>query len=100
MCIAAGETATTEQYYVAGYVISGSISTEYGNGTWVVADNKEGTGKTITFFRVMDFGGEKFTDADKVKLGDYLVVKAPLVNYKGNTPETNYGTLISINGAK
>lgn len=100
VCIAAGETATAEEYYVAGYVISGEINTEFGNATWVVADNKEGNGATITFFRVKDFGGEKFTDADKVKKGDYLVVKAPLVNYKGNTPETNYGTLISINGGK
>ncbi|MCM1452361.1 MAG: DUF5689 domain-containing protein [Clostridium sp.] len=101
VCIATGETATTEEYYIGGYVISGEITVEnYGNATWVVADNKEGTGKTITFFRVKDFGGEKFTDANKVKKGDYIVVKAPLVNYKGNTPETNYGTLISINGVK
>ncbi|MCM1225001.1 MAG: DUF5689 domain-containing protein [Lachnospiraceae bacterium] len=100
VCIATGETATSEEFYIAGYVMSGSIDATYGNGTWVVADTKEGSAKTITFFRVKDFGGEKFTDANKVKVGDYLVVKAPLVNYKGNTPETNYGTLISINGAK
>lgn len=100
VCIATGETVTADEYYITGYVISGSIDTSYGNATWVVADNKAGTGKTITFFRVKDFGGEKFTDANKVKAGDLLVVKAPLVNYKGNTPETNYGTLISINGAK
>lgn len=99
VCVANGQTSDTE-VYTAGYVISGSIDTAYGNGTWIVADNKEGTGKTITFFRVKDFGGEKFTDADKVKVGDLLVVKAPLINYMGNTPETNYGTLISINGAK
>jgi len=99
VCVANGKTSDVE-VYTAGYVISGSIDTNYGNGTWVVADNKDGTGKTITFFRVKDFNGAKFTDADKVKAGDYLVVKAPLINYMGNTPETNYGTLISINGAK
>ncbi len=97
VCVANGETSDVE-VYTAGYVISGSIDLTYGNATWVVADNKEGTGQKITFFRVKDFGGEKFTDANKVKIGDYLVVKAPLINYKGNTPETNYGTLISING--
>ncbi len=84
--------------YTAGYVTEGSIDTSYGNGTWTIADNADGTGSTIKVFRAKDFNNEKFTDANKVKVGDYIVVYAPVINYMGNTPETNLGYLYSING--
>ena len=84
--------------YTGGYVIEGSIDTSFGNGTWTVADNADGTGSTIKIFRAKDLNDQKFTDADKVKVGDYIVAYAPLINYMGNTPETNLGYLYSING--
>ncbi|MCM1452360.1 MAG: DUF5689 domain-containing protein [Clostridium sp.] len=92
-----GETSETS-VYTGGYVISGSIDTTYGNGTWTIADNADGTGSTIKVFRAKYFNNQSFTDADKVKNGDYIVVYAPLINYYGNTPETNLGYLYSING--
>lgn len=92
-----GETSDVS-VYTKGYVISGSIDTGFGNGTWVIADDKSGSGATITVYRAKDLNNEKFTDADKVKVGDEIVVYAPLINFKGNTPETSFGYLYSING--
>lgn len=92
-----GETSDVN-VYTRGYVISGSIDTSYGNATWVIADDQSGTGATITVYRCKDFNNEKFTDANKVKVGDQIVVYAPLINFKGNTPETSFGYLYSING--
>ena len=94
-----GETSELS-VYTQGYVISGSIDTEYGNGTWVINDKADGTGAKMTVYRAKDFNNAKFTDADKVKVGDLIVVYAPLINFKGNTPESNLGYLYSINGEK
>lgn len=92
-----GETSDVS-VYTRGYVISGSIDTSFGNATWVIADDKSGTGATITVYRCKDIDNQKFTDANKVKVGDQIVVYAPLINFKGNTPETSFGYLYSING--
>lgn len=92
-----GQTSETS-VYTGGYVKEGSIDLQYGNGTWTIADNADGSGSTIKVFRAKDFNDQKFTDANKVKAGDYIVVYAPIVNYMGNTPETNLGYLYSING--
>ncbi|MDE7375217.1 MAG: hypothetical protein K2N16_00030 [Muribaculaceae bacterium] len=85
--------------YTEGYVASGSIDVNYGNATWELSDNADGSGTTIKAFRVKYFNNEKFTDANAVKVGDKVVIYAPLVNYMGNTPETgNGGYLYSLNG--
>lgn len=92
-----GETSET-YVYTEGYVISGSIDTSYGNGTWEICDKADGTSVKMTVYRAKDLGDTKFTDPDKVKVGDKIVVYAPVINFKGNTPETNLGYLYSING--
>lgn len=84
--------------YMGGYVKSGSINMNYATGTWQLCDNADGTGAEIKVYACKDFNNEKFTDANKVKAGDYIVVCGPLINYMGNTPESSYGYLYSLNG--
>ena len=43
---------------------------------------------TLLVYRAKNANNEKFTE-DIIKAGDKIVVKAKLVNYKGNTPETS-----------
>lgn len=94
--IANGETST-EEFYVKGYVISGSIDTSYGNGTWTICDTPEGVGDTFTLYRLYNTDNGKFTDADAVKVGDLVVAVGQIVNFKGNTPEMTKGHIVSVN---
>ena len=93
---------TTETYQVKGYVVSVSeISTQYGNATFVMADNaSDQTGLTV--YRAKGFDNEKITDEDLFKVGDEVVVEGKLQKYVKNdvvTPEVSGGYFISVNGA-
>ena len=92
----------SDEVYITGIVCSDpSIDTgSYGNATFYISD--DGTDATKFYvFRTFDIDGAKFTDANKVKKGDKVVIYGPLVNYKGNTPETvaSKTHLVSINGS-
>ena len=102
-CQATGETETADQYFVKGKVktIDASGAATYGNINVDMVDD----GATAVFkaFQIYSFNGEKFTaeTAAKLKVGDEIVVKGKLVNYKGNTPETTgkgAACLITVNG--
>lgn len=90
-----GTTATAESYYIKGIVSSGSIDTNYGNATFKLVDTLEEE-ELFTAFRIKDFENAKFTDNSKIEVYDEIVVYAPIVNHNGNTPETNYGYVVSI----
>lgn len=90
-------TASTENVYVKGYIISGSINMTYGTGTWTIANNPEGTGETFELFGTYNTDNGKFTDENAVKLGDLVVAVGPIYNYNGKTPEMSKGHLVSIN---
>lgn len=54
-------------------------------------------GTTTTQFDVYNgygLNGAKFTSADELKVGQKVKIVGTLVNYKGNTPEYNYGSKI------
>ena len=85
---AAGETATTQAYYVKGVVssIPTAYNEQYGNITVVITDGTS----NFQLYRLT------VSSADAVELGDEIVVLGNLVNYKGNTPQmTAGGTLVS-----
>ena len=89
-----------KEFYIKGKVqsIKEQFSTPYGNGSFYIADDANST--QFYIFRIYYFGGEKWKEGDMtLKEGDEIVVCAKLVNYMGNTPETNQGgKLISVNG--
>lgn len=90
----------SQPVYIKGIVCDDpDIDTgNYGNATFHISDNGENS-NSFYCFRVMDFGGKKFTSAN-FKKGDEVVLYGPVVNYKGNTPETvaNKCSLVSVNG--
>ena len=92
--------ATDKEFYIKGKVqsIKEQFSTPYGNGSFYIADDANST--QFYIFRIYYFGGEKWKEGDMtLKEGDEIVVCAKLINYMGNTPETNQGgKLISVNG--
>ena len=98
-----GTTASTEQYYIKGKIVSfkEAFSAQYGNMSFYISDDGTAELDQFLIFRVLSFGGEKFVSADQLKVGDEVVVKAAVVNYYGNTPETNQGgQVISVNGGQ
>lgn len=94
---------TAEEYQVTGYIVSiAEISTQYGNATFVIADEATAEGG-LTVYRVKGFNGEAIADENIVKVGDQVVVKGKLQKYVKNgevTPEVaTGGSIVSINGA-
>lgn len=67
------------------------ISASYGNATYYLSD--DGTyapGNNLEIYRGAWLNGEKFTKGDEFDLGDIMVIKGNLVDYKGQ-PETPQG---------
>lgn len=92
--------ATDKEFYIKGKIqeIKSQYSTKYGTASVYIADDANST--KFYVFGVRYFGGEKWKEGDMtLKEGDEIVVCAKLINFKGNTPETNQGgKLISVNG--
>ncbi len=92
------DQATSEKFYVKGIVCESSkmdISTQYKNATFHISE--DGTASTTQFliFRTKGLNGADITSEDDVQVGDEVIVYASLVNYKGNTPETAQGGMIT-----
>lgn len=97
--LGSGEVSDKE-YYIKGKIqeFKDQFAAQYGNATFYIADDENS--QKFLIFRTYYFGGEKWKEGDgQLKVGDEVVVCAKLVNYMGNTPETNQGgKLISVNG--
>lgn len=91
-CKETGETVTSEKYYTKGIVseikdVSGIAS--FGNVSFYITDDGAVGETTLLVFQALYLGGEKFTSEDQLKVGDEVTVYGALLNYKGNTPETD-----------
>ena len=97
--LAANQT-TEQEFYIKGKIqkIDTQFAAQYGNASVHIAD--DANSQQFYIFRIYYFGGEKWKEGDGLlKEGDEIVVCAKLINYMGNTPETNQGgKLISVNG--
>ena len=102
-CKEVGETASTEKYYIKGIVVTGgTVSGGYGNVTFKMGDSKDDT-ELFTAYQVAGSDGEKLADGYEVKAGSTVIVYGPIVNYKGNTPETSgksAAQIVTIDGKK
>ncbi len=94
------DAATEQEFYIKGKIleVEDAFSSNYGNASFYIADDENST--KFYIFRTYYFGGEKWKEGNtQIKVGDEVVVCAKLINYKGNTPETNAGgKIISLNG--
>lgn len=88
--------------YTKGYIVKVSeIDTEgtYGNATYLISDQKDGSTGMFQVYRGFGLNGEKFNKAGAriIKEGDEVIIKGKVVNYKGNTPQYAQGsTIVSI----
>lgn len=94
---------STEEVFVMGVIAQiKEVSPSYGNATYYITDDgymPADPASVVQVFRGKWFGGESFTSEDQIQVGDAVVIKGTLVNYKGNTPEVNQGNVIvELNG--
>ena len=91
------------EVYITGVVtsVTESFSTQYGNATFVLSDNDEGSNK-FTFYRGLYLGNVRYSSelSLNVQEGDVVIICGKIVNYRGSTPETvqNKAYVYSING--
>ena len=105
-CTEIGETVSTEKYYIKGKVSAfhsnhESGITSFGNATFYMTDDGSESDTKFLAFQVYYLGNVKFTSVDQISLGDEVIVYGPIVNYKGNTPETDgkgAAYIYSLNG--
>ena len=75
-------------------------SGNFGNATYLISDQKDGSTGSFQIYRGYGLGGKKFNEgATIIKEGDEVIVYGKVVNYKGNTPQFAQGSYItSLNG--
>ena len=97
-CQEVGQTASTEKYYIKGIADAEYTVNSYKNVEVDIVDT-EGSSDKFKVFRVKDKDGKGIKEGYKIPKGATIIVYGPVVNYKGNTPETATGAyLVSVNG--
>ena len=97
-----GADIQSAEIYAKGIIVSVSdIDTEgtYGNATYLISDQRDGSTGTFQIYRGYGLNGQKFNakGATIIKEGDEVIVHGKVVNYKGNTPQFAQGsTIVSI----
>ncbi len=94
-----------EKVYVKGQISkiadngAYSQSGTYGNATFYISDGDPAGGEFYCY-RILYLGNKKYTSGTDIKVGDEVIIYGNVVNYKGNTPETqqNSAFLYSLNG--
>ncbi len=97
---------TTDVVYVKGKISSiannGTFTGggTYGNASFYISEDGSSEG-TFYVFRTLYLGNKKYESGQTdIKVGDEVVICGKLMNYHGNTPETEAGSsyLYSLNG--
>lgn len=97
---------TTDVVYVKGKICKiankGSFTDggTFGNASFFISEDGTGEGE-FQVYRTLYLGNKKFEEGQTdIKVGDEVIICGKLMNYKGNTPETeaNNSYLYSLNG--
>ncbi len=91
----------TKEVYIKGVVtLLGEFGgAQYGNYTYDLSDDATRS-NWYTIFRGKYIGGEKFTSAGQLNMGDVVVVYGKPIYYNNQTPEFEAGSkIITINGS-
>ena len=83
------DVQSPDSIYVRGIVMKiYDISPQFGNATFYLTDDGKASGKMLYAYRIRDIGNQKFTKENAFVVGDEVIIRGLVVNYKGNTPET------------
>lgn len=70
------------------------VSTTYKNATYTIGD--ETTSETVTIYRGKYINGADFTSTDQIKIGDEVVIKGKVTNYKGSKQFSTGSRIVSL----
>lgn len=70
------------------------VSTTYKNATYTIGD--ETTSETVTIYRGKYINGADFTSTDQIKIGDEVVIKGRVTNYKGSKQFNAGSRIVSL----
>lgn len=70
------------------------VSTTYKNATYTIGD--ETTSETVTIYRGKYINGADFTSTDQIKIGDEVVIKGRVTNYKGSKQFSAGSRIVSL----
>ena len=83
------DTPSPDSVCIRGVVTEISeISTTYGNATFYITDDGRTTSDRFLAYRVKNVGNVKFTTENAFQVGDEVIIRGIVHNYKGLTPET------------
>ncbi len=84
-----------KEVYVKGLVAVASTELyEEKYLTYSISDNGQNSGNVLKVYDGLNIDGVAFTSKDDVKVGDYVVVKGKLLNYKGTYEINKYNQLV------
>ena len=92
---------SSDYVYIKGIVSSTKeISAQFGNASFYISADGTTTGTQFYVYRVKGLGNKNIASDDEVKVGDEVIIRAKVVNYGGNTPETvqGEGYIYALNG--
>ena len=89
----------TDEIYVKGIISKiQEVSVQNGNATYFISDDGSEDNQ-LEVYRGKYLNGADFTSANQIKVGDVVIVKGKCKNFKGNTPEFDFGNVLySLNG--
>ena len=83
------DTPSPDSVYIRGVVAEiREISTTYGNATFYITDDGRTTGDRLLAYRVLNVGNQRFTTENAFQVGDEVIIRGIVCNYRGTTPET------------
>lgn len=86
--------------YVSGVISKiGEFNSRYGELNYYISDDGTDSGSQFYVYNGYGKDGAKFSAATDLKVGQKVTVVGTLINFKGNTPEFQYGSkIVSIEG--
>ena len=89
---------TESEVYVKGFITEiDEVSTSFGNATYFISDDKEGSNR-IEVFRGKYLEESNFTSEDQIAVGDEVIVVGGLENYNGTYEISQNNYIYSHNG--
>ncbi len=89
-----------ENVYVSGVISKvGDFNSKYGEMNYYISDDGKESSEQFYIYNGYGKDGAKFTAATDLKVGQKVTVVGTLINYKGNTPQMQYGSkIVSLEG--
>ena len=97
------DVESPQDVYVTGVIatVTEAFSAQYGNATFTIKEAGTDGSTFFTFYRGYYLGNNKWKEGDtQIKENDEVILCGKVINFKGNTPETqqNKAYVYSLNG--